>query len=118
MYLDDLRNPTFLNGKGERMPNDSGWQDRHIAALRGYRAIAFETDIVNLLTGWAKYADSHQVRYEDGIGSDGMFGPAWARLGAGIHALLDGETGRLDCGTLSAFIHNTLQAEGFTWEEL
>jgi hypothetical protein len=40
-------------------------------------------------------------------------GPEWFALGKAIHGLLDGETGRLDCGTLSTIIHDTAAAEGF-----
>ena len=106
-----LRNPSFTNRTtGRRMPNDNGWQDRHIAAILA--PSAFEAAIVGMLAGWARYADAWRSR-ESPIGNDYVLGPEWEAIGRGIHGLLNGETGRLDCGTLSAFIYDTLETEGF-----
>jgi len=66
-----------------------------------------------MLRGWLTYADRHQARYHSGIGADGVLGDEWAALGHAILGLLNGETGRLDCGTLDALIRGTLVAEGF-----
>lgn len=111
-YLNTLYHPSFVNhATGERMSNDTGWQDRHVRAFNVPHG--FEAAIVSLLTGWAIYADAHRARYESKLGDDYVLGVAWAATGRAIHSLLDGETGRLDCGTLSSFIHDTLTSEGF-----
>lgn len=47
-----------------------------------------------------------------GIGEDYVLGPEWATIGRALLALLNGETGRLDCGTLDGIIRDTLRAEG------
>lgn len=110
-YARTLRNPTFLNRTtGERMPNDTGWQDRHVDALRAPRG--FERPIVDGIEAWARYADTHRTRYESSIGEDNVLGGAWLDWGRALRMLLNGETGRLDCGTLDAFILDTLAAEG------
>jgi hypothetical protein len=107
-----FRNPTFHNpDTGKTRPNDNGWQDRHMRALGVPQG--FEAGIVGMIESWARYADQHRARYETPIGDDYVLGPAWRDLGLSIRALLDGETGRLDCGTLSGFIHDTLASEGF-----
>ncbi len=111
-YTHNLRNPTFLNHLGNVMPNDNGWQDRHLKALKG--PINFETAIVAMLEGWARYADVHASRYESPIGDDGVLGAHWQEIGNSIRALLNGECGRLDCGTIDGFIVETLRSEGFT----
>jgi hypothetical protein len=41
-----------------------------------------------------------------------VIGDAWEEIGRAILVLLNGETGRLDCGTLDAFIRDTLESEG------
>ena len=111
-YARAFRNPTFVNPTtGKAMPNDSGWQTRHVDALKVPRG--FERPIIEMIEAWARYADTHRVRYESPTGNDYVLGPSWAAVGAGIRALLNGDTGRLDCGTLDSFLHNTLTFEGF-----
>jgi hypothetical protein len=109
-HLQRFKSPTLLNQNNERMPNTGEWQDRHVRAINAPRAL--EAPIVRMIAAWAEYADSHRRCYESSIGEDYVLGEAWVTLARGIHALLDGETGRLDCGTLSTFIHDTLKAEG------
>lgn len=111
-YAKTFRNPSFVNpSTGKIMPNDTGWQTRHLSALDSPKG--FEIAIVRLIEAWAHYADAHHRRYESKLGNDSYLGPIWNDLGKSIHDLLDGETGRLDCGTLSSFIHNTRLYEGF-----
>lgn len=75
--------------------------------------LTHESSIIRLLTAWAEYADAHKERYESGIGDDGVLGPAWQAIGENIRTLLNGDCGRLDCGTLDGFLCDTLQAEGY-----
>jgi hypothetical protein len=103
------------------MPNTGGWQDRHDAALRvpattGIRK-PFETALVEMLKGWQKYALDHKERYDRGtIGEDGILGPEWEAIGDALRGLLNGETGRLDCGTLDGFILDTMKENGIETE--
>ena len=95
-----------------KSPDTAGWKSRHIAAIRAPR-LGFERAIVRGIRSWLEYAQAHKRRYESGIGKDGHLGEIWAAQGRALHDLLDGETGRLDCGTLSTIIHRALRAEGF-----
>jgi hypothetical protein len=111
-YAHTFRNPSFRNSlTGKVMPNDTGWQDRHMSALRTPRG--FEAALRDMIEAWARYADEHQARYGSGIGKDYVLGDAWMELGRGILGLLDGGSGRFDCGTLDGFIRNTLTTEGY-----
>jgi hypothetical protein len=100
----------------KKYPNDNGWQDRHDSAVNAapHRASKnlFETFIVRSLQAWEGYALAHKERYESLIGDDGVLGPAWEQIGDGLRTLLNGETGRLDCGTLDAFLLDTMSENG------
>jgi hypothetical protein len=110
-------------------PDTTGWKTRHLDAIRGlghWRSGTGESlyirnqeqAIVSMLRGWLDYARAHRARFESGIGEDGVLGPEWAALGAAIRGLLNGETGRLDCGTLDTILCDTLTAEGFNPDQL
>ena len=88
------------------------WVAQHMNAVNCPRNAA-ERSIVNAIESWLMYADFHSARYESGIGDDGVLGPAWAQWGASLRTLLNGDCGRLDCGTLDSLLCNTLTAEGF-----
>lgn len=91
----------------ERRENLEPWQNRHRVAWAQGGAIRA------MLEAWADYADGHSARYEESVGADYFLGVEWANIGKGIRALLNGETGALDCGTLDGFLVDTLTAEGF-----
>lgn len=110
-YRHTFFNPSFVNRTtGNLMPNDTGWQTRHVAALS--RPNASERSIVTLIESWASYADDHSKRYDARIGDDSYTSEHWRDIGLSLAALLNCETGRLDCGTLSRFICETLESEG------
>lgn len=92
------------------------WQGKHNDALfvagKG-RHHAFESGIVKMLTGWAAYAKVHKFRYESNISEDYFIGAEWFAIGLSFRALLNGERGRLDGGTLDSFILDTLAENGF-----
>lgn len=92
------------------MPNDTGWQDRHDDAIRYPRQA--ERPIVGMLNAWVLYASQHRDRYDSLIGDDAVLGEHWQAIGEAILGLLNGETGRLDCGTLATFISDTLRNNG------
>jgi hypothetical protein len=94
------------------MPNTGGWQTRHDLAVMNVQQNPFESPMVNMLKSWAQYAEDHRKRYEAPIGEDGVIGQYWTDLGHSLRRLLDGETGRLDCGTLFHFIYETMRENG------
>jgi hypothetical protein len=77
-----------------------------------------EGAIVHLVTALADYADYHQERFESTVGDDGFLGPAWLGILKGTRTLLNGETGRLDCGTVDSMLVRMAQAAGYEEEEL
>ena len=107
-YRSRLTSPVFPAG------NLGDWQTRHRAALRHPRGA--EAPILGMLTSWLQYADQHREAYESGIGDDYYLGPQWASIGRSLLSVLNGDTGRLDCGTLNALIRDVLVTEGFTHE--
>lgn len=105
--------------------NKTGWDVRHNAAVDNALATAptvqassQESTVVRMLSAWAGYAKAHREKFESTIGEDYVLGPAWEEIGLGIRALLNGETGRLDCGTLDAFILDTLGGNGVSTDNL
>ncbi len=111
-YAHAFRTPSFVNAKtGKQMPNTGDWQGRHMSALRAPRDS--EAGIIGMIESWARYADAHLARYGARIGDDAYTGEQWRDIGLSLSALLNCETGRLDCGTLSGFICDTLENEGF-----
>ena len=75
--------------------------DRHEQAMR-IPMRGHEGAIVSLFEGLEKYAKAHEARYGSPISEDYFLGPAHASIAEGIRTLLNGETGRFDCGTLDA----------------
>ena len=103
-HSDKLLNPP---AKG----NAPDWLVRHYNAILA--PMDGEKNIIGILESWAGYADEHRNRFESSIGDDYVLGPPWANIGTSARDLLNGECGRLDCGTLDAFILDTLHKEGF-----
>jgi hypothetical protein len=98
----------------KRRGPDGQWWTRHCDALR--LPARWEHEIVTLARSLASYADAHAARYESPIGSDGVLGRDWERMLKGLRGLLNGETGRLDCGTVDAAILAMYAAAGFEGE--
>jgi len=70
----------------------------------------FESPVLELLVGLAGYADAHRDRYESEVGEDGVLGDHFEEIARGLLGLLNGETGRLDCGTLDGAIRKLCKA--------
>lgn len=96
--------------------NIGDWQSRHMTAVHLPRG--FERPIVWMLEQWLRYADVHQNRYDSKIGEDYVLGVYWQDIGKAIRGLLNGECGRLDCGTLDGLILNTMQECGIDISDL
>jgi hypothetical protein len=90
---------------------------RHVIAVR-LPQDGFEQALVDLFSGWLRYADSHKQQYGSGIGEDMILGAEWSKIGSALRGLLNGETGRFDCGLLDSLIAKTLRDEGFDPDEL
>jgi hypothetical protein len=104
--------------KAERA-GGNGWGERHARAMRNVGSQeGQEQGVVQMLRGWADYADAHFHRFESPIGEDYVLGPAWLDIGKGIRSLLNGETGRLDCGTIDGLILEIAEHNGFEEDKL
>lgn len=90
------------------------WDIQHNEAIDWPKGL--EAAIVKMLLFWEMYAKEHQKRNESPIGDDYVLGPEWRDIGLAIRGLLNGETGRLDCGTLDAFILETMRENGVETE--
>lgn len=72
----------------------------------------FERALVRMLRGWLEYAEVYEGRYESRIGDDGILGPEWEAIGEALRGLLNGEAGRLDCGTIDSIILDAMRDAG------
>jgi predicted RNA methylase len=72
----------------------------------------FESAIATLYRGMAEYADATRAAYDGTIGDDYVLGESWKDLGNALIGLLNGETGRLDCGTLDGQIRDLIESGG------
>lgn len=88
------------------------WAYEHNHAIDSPKG--FEVPIVRMLHFWEMYAVEHAKRFESQIGYDYVLGVEWQRMGESMRGLLNGETGRLDCGTLDGYILETMRENGFT----
>jgi hypothetical protein len=69
--------------------------------------------LVGLLRAWLDYAQQYQAEHGSNIGYDYVLGPEWATIGVAIRGLLNGTSGRLDCGTLDSILYDNLKEQGF-----
>lgn len=83
----------------------------HEDALRN-PAPGFERGIVGLWKSLAELAQAHFDTCGTYISEDGYLGDEWAQILSSAHSLLNGETGRLDCGTLSKQIEDLRTSGG------
>jgi len=105
----------------QRTPTSNGWEDRHNTAVADiYNPLHSnrEMGMARMLTGWAEYAKDHKARFDSAIGEDYVLGPAWQEIGVALGALLNGDLGRLDGGTLDGFILGTMQENGIDTEQM
>lgn len=108
----------FAKLKG--IPDTNGWKLRHDAAIRTPDINRGEA-IAPMLQAWASYADGYEAMYPDSdsmLADDYVLGAAWIKIGEGLRTLLNGECGRLDCGTLDGFILDTMREAGVDVEAL
>lgn len=98
---------------------ENEWGKRHVEAWRiaKYGAKRKGAAIVLMVEALAQYADTHYELYESSIGEDSVLGPNWLKIAYGVRYLLDGETGDLDCGTVSSLLWDIVLNEGFSEED-
>ena len=101
---------TKLYDKPKVQGNIGDWQGRHLQAVCSPRG--FERPLVRMVEQWLRYADAHQKEHESPIGEDFVLGQYWEDIGDALRGLLNGQSGRLDCGTLDAVILDSMQAVG------
>lgn len=70
--------------------------------------------LAGMISAWEHMATLHNEAYGDFIGEDYVLGEPWRDIGLAIIELLNGETGRLDCGTIDREVRECLRDNGFT----
>lgn len=89
---------------------------RHNQAIQNPRGI--ERAVVSLRAGLLEYGLQYADRFEGcELGKDAIIGDGWLDLARGYLALLNCETGRLDCGTLDGEVRHWARKFGFDEEE-
>jgi hypothetical protein len=76
----------------------------------------FDTSIGDMLRALARYADDHAKQYDSPIAEDGVLGSDWEVALRAVVNLLNGETGRLDCGDVDHAARAMYRAAGFEEE--
>lgn len=95
--------------------NRAKWAAHNDAVMRAPRN-GFECALTSAFDALGEYADAHLDRYESPIGDDYILGAAWADMARAFLALLDGETGRFDCGDLDGRVRDLATKHGVDLE--
>ena len=86
-------------------------------AYRHNKAVACPTKaekgILDACSALEAMAGSHAA-----ISQDGVLGDCWLKILHGVRGMLNGETGRLDCGTVDGWLVRLALEHGFTDEEI
>ncbi len=100
---------------------DSAASGRRVSAetLLGYHLdeSGFANCIGQMLRALAVYADSHLKEYNSTVAEDYFIGVQWRNSLASVRALLNGETGLLDCGDADRAILAMYRAAGFEGDD-
>ena len=89
------------------------WLARHLIALDKPRGP--EVAIVAFRSGLLAYGLEHARFGGSALNDDSFLGAAWLSMARGYIALLNGPTGRLDCGVLDGEVRRW--AKGFGFED-
>jgi hypothetical protein len=89
------------------------WKILHNAAV--VMPSPVERPIVTMLEGWLEYSQQWTAQYgdESKLSDDQILGWAWGEIAVALRSLLNGDCGRLDCGTLDSIIYAALEKQGF-----
>lgn len=91
---------------------ENEWGKRHVRAFKSGQD-GLGGAYVEMLKGWARYADAHRSRYESGVSECAYTGEEWERIGRSLLGLLSCEIGNLDGGTMDGLIREILTNEEF-----
>lgn len=100
-----------------RKPANAPWNYlvHHHQAIQKPRGI--ELALVSMRSGLLAYGLQHSEQFEGcELGGDSVLGAAWLQMARGYIALLNGPTGRLDCGTLDGEVRDWAKRFGFEEE--
>jgi hypothetical protein len=92
------------------------WMEQHLRAILSPQG--FEVPIVGLINSLKTYMLEHESCYGSFIAEDYVLGPQFLKAAKAVRELLNGETGRLDCGEMDSTIRRMLYAAGFSEDEV
>lgn len=94
----------------------NNWATRHNKAIT--HPTKTERGVVDACYALEAMAEAHAERYASVIAEDGVLGDCWLKTLHGVRGMLNGETGRLDCGTVDGWLVRLALDHGFADEEL
>lgn len=91
------------------------WWSAHVRAV--VDPMRFEKPIILLMDGLEAYANQYRSAYmESSLSDDGVLGTEWLSIARALVGLLNGEHGRLDAGTVDAWVRALAREHGFEEE--
>ena len=103
-------------------PRCRNWKLNHaghgVRCIESNAKFLAEQALVSMLQGWKLQADAHEAQHGSKIAEDYFTGPQWLEIGKALRAMLNCEIGRLDGGTLDAFILSAIEAAGYSESDL
>ncbi len=94
----------------------NNWASRHNKAVAC--PTKAEKGILDACYALEAMADAHVERYGSVIAEDGVLGDCWLKILHGVRGMLNGETGRLDCGTVDGWLVRLALEHRFTDGEI
>lgn len=88
----------------EKARTSTQWAGRHAQAW--YDPQGFEIALKSMIVGLARYGAEMRAQFGRPAGQDGYLGPALRAMAESILALLNGDIGRFDGGTLDKLIRD------------
>ena len=74
--------------------------------------------VLDIMHALDAYREAHADLYENEIGDDGVLGEAWSKIHRGCRALLNGELGPWDPGTIDRHLVTSWLKAGFQDKDL
>lgn len=92
----------------EGVDENQQWARAHLRALNS--TDLHSQALLEMIRGLATYADAYAARLDSPIGHDYVIGEAWQMIAEGLLALLNGDIGNLDGGTVDKTIRAICEA--------
>ena len=105
-----------LKHAGKQSFQGNGWGKRHVDAWTLPKGP--EKPIRDMILALVEYAEEYEHRYIGKVGDDGFLGDVWAGMIRNVRAMLNGETGRLDCGTIDGLLLSIAALHNVTEDDL